>query len=198
VIWLPLLCNYHLKLTIVDALASTNTFNQAMIQSIIGKRSESLRFGQLSLRIAEVYFPHKANVSTKCIVHSYSLHWKKPRIDAIASLRSAYLDGERDGEFLYAFKAGIAAATNCFFSGSPLSESEELISEVCERIARAGNDPTLLIGLVLWQCIYVSRLRLQKVYLNNLSIVARSPRTIDSNFLRFPLCSELSRVSSFN
>jgi hypothetical protein len=192
--WVSLSVSYHLKLTLVDALASINMFNQAMILSIIGKRREALRFGELSLRVAEVYFPQKENVSTKCIVHSYSSHWMQPRIDAIAPLRSAYLDGVRDGEFLYAFKAGIAAATNSFFSGRPLSESEELIREVCERMSRVGNEPTLLIGLSLWQCIYVSRLRLYRFHLYNLCVVARSERTIDSDFLRAPLHRTFSGI----
>ncbi|WP_292933946.1 AAA family ATPase [Noviherbaspirillum sp.] len=123
--------------------AATNCagYGGMILRGIVGDIKQSIRFGELALRLQERPEMAIQRSPTLCLVHGYIQPWKYPLRKSVDGLRQSYLTAMASGDTEYAANA---ASLLCYISFHCGNELEEVEKEFADYVTALTQRPSHL------------------------------------------------------
>mmetsp|Transcript_5426 Transcript_5426/g.7569 ORF Transcript_5426/g.7569 Transcript_5426/m.7569 type:complete len:378 (-) Transcript_5426:197-1330(-) len=125
-----------------------------MILSVLGRRNEALRFGQLALEIGTLVSPggrRQVDSQTLVVVHSFTRHWHDSIRESVEPFRIAFRRGIKCGEIGFGLLAGFSGILAANTMGASVVHIEESADELCRRSSMYRHAVVKKLALPLWQ-----------------------------------------------
>ena len=152
---LIILKQIELSITYGNAPASASSYSGygRILCSIMGEYALGYEYGQLALKILDIFKDRTFEAATLSAIYSGINHWKNHLRKAIKPLQHAFLVALETGDISYAGYVNNTYCVHLFLTGWELGETERELELRYEMLEAIGQKTALNYSRPLWQAI---------------------------------------------